>query len=229
MRENDKGFFLFFDWIDDLDHSDAADAWAVVKALCGYYREGINPVEAIDGPMRVVVSIMFHQIKRAERISAQRAQNARDTNEKKKAKEEILRTQSERRANAERTLCDATEYRILNTSSFTHSIASARTCEGNEDGAADDADGDLLPPGARHELEQHLKEDVKREYLGGTLGRGRVLLSGEQFDKLCDELSRDELEKYIGVVADCEESGKHYTNKTHYQAIMEMARADRRV
>ena len=38
-----------------------------------------------------------------------------------------------------------------------------------------------------------------------------------------------ELEKYIGVIADCEESGKHYTNKTHYQAIIDMAREDRRV
>lgn len=221
MRENEKGFFLFFDWIDDLDHSDAADAWAVVKALCGYYREGINPVEAIDGPMRVVVSIMFHQIKRREAISEVR----RNAVNSRYGKFVVQNATKGDFVEHERT----TEYSILNTSSFTHSIASARTCEGNEDGAADEDAGDLLPPGARRELEQHLMEDVKREYLGGTLGRGRVLLSGEQLDKLCDELSRDELEKYIGVIADCEESGKHYTNKTHYQAIIDMAREDRRV
>ena len=223
MRENEKGFFLFFDWIDDLDHSDPADAWAVVKALCGYYREGINPVEAIDGPMRVVVSIMFHQIKRAEKISEVR----REAGQKGGfATAKVSKSQQERDLPQQKS---ATEYSILNTSSFTHSIASARTCKGNEDGAAADGEGDLLPPETRRELEQHLKEEAKREYLGGTLGRGRVLLSGEQFDKLCDELSHAELEKYIGVIADCEESGKHYTNKTHYQAIMEMARADRRV
>ena len=68
-REKKKGFCLFFDWVDDLDNLEGADAWAVVKALCGYYREGTNPVEAVAGPLRVAVSIMFHQIKRGEKIS----------------------------------------------------------------------------------------------------------------------------------------------------------------
>lgn len=76
-REKKKGFCLFFDWVDDLDNLEGADAWAVVKALCGYYREGTNPVEAVAGPLRVIVSIMFHQIKRGERVSEARSEAGR--------------------------------------------------------------------------------------------------------------------------------------------------------
>lgn len=113
--------------------------------------------------------------------------------------------------------------------SFVHSSACARTCEENEDDERNEVDADPLPSGARLELERHLKEETKRKYLGGELGRGLVLLSTEQFNKICDELSYDEIHKYIGIVADCEENGQHYTKKTHYQAIMEMAQADRRM
>ena len=66
-------------------------------------------------------------------------------------------------------------------------------------------------------------------YMGGTLGGGVVLLSQEQFEDLCDKLSYDELNKYIGIVRDCELAGQHYKKKTHYQAILDMAKKDRRV
>jgi hypothetical protein len=72
-------------------------------------------------------------------------------------------------------------------------------------------------------------EDLQLEYLGGTLGGGVVLLSKEQFADLCDRLSIEELNKYIGIVRDCELNGKPYTRKTHYQAILDMVKKDRRV
>ena len=74
----------------------------------------------------------------------------------------------------------------------------------------------------------HSREEAKMRYLGGTLGRGVVMLSDEQFDSLLDELSPDEFDKYVGIVADMELSGKHYKKKTHYQAILDMAAKDRR-
>ena len=73
------------------------------------------------------------------------------------------------------------------------------------------------------------REEAKLKYLGGTLGKGVVMLSDEQFEDLCDKLSFDELNKYIGIVADCELNGKPYKKKTHYQAILEMANKDRKV
>ena len=73
------------------------------------------------------------------------------------------------------------------------------------------------------------KERVKLKYLGGKLGKGVVMLSDEQLDSLLDELSIEEFDKYVSIVADCELSGQHYTKKTHYDAIMDMVRKDRRV
>jgi len=71
------------------------------------------------------------------------------------------------------------------------------------------------------------KDREKRELLGGTLGCGVVMLSEEERDKLLSELSIDEFNHYVSVVRDCELKGLKFTKKTHYQAIMEMATADR--
>ena len=70
--------------------------------------------------------------------------------------------------------------------------------------------------------------DARLTYLGGTLGGGVVMLTEEQFNDLCDKLSHDELNKYIGIVRDCEKNGQHFRKKTHYQAILEMVAKDRR-
>ena len=73
------------------------------------------------------------------------------------------------------------------------------------------------------------RERVKLKYLGGTLGQNVVMLSDEQFDDLCDRLSYEELNKYIGIVAECEKNGQHFKKKTHYQAILDMVNKDRRI
>ena len=72
-------------------------------------------------------------------------------------------------------------------------------------------------------------EDTKRKMLGGELGKGVVFLSQEQMDDLLDKLSIEEFDHYVGVVADCILKGKPYKKKTHYQAILDMAVADRKV
>ena len=72
-------------------------------------------------------------------------------------------------------------------------------------------------------------EDKKRRSLGGEIGKGVVMLSDEQMHDLLDKLSLEEFDYYVGVVADCILSGKQYKRKTHYQAILDMAMADRRI
>lgn len=67
----------------------------------------------------------------------------------------------------------------------------------------------------------------KQKLMGGTLGKGVVFLSDEQIDDLLEKLSTDEFDRYVSVVADCELKGKHF-GKSHYQAILDMAEADRR-
>lgn len=73
------------------------------------------------------------------------------------------------------------------------------------------------------------REDQKRTLLQGNLGKGVVLLSQEQMDDLLDKLSLEEFDHYVGVVADCILKGKPFKRKTHYQAILDMATADRRI
>ena len=73
------------------------------------------------------------------------------------------------------------------------------------------------------------REEEKQKLLGGTLGKGVVMLSNEQIDSLLDQLSFDEFNKYVNIVAECELNGKPYKKKTHYQAILDMAKADRKV
>ena len=72
-------------------------------------------------------------------------------------------------------------------------------------------------------------ENARRSYLQGSLGGGVVLLSREQTDDLLERLSVEEFDKYVGIVRDNELSGKHYRKKTHYQAILDMATADRKL
>ena len=72
-------------------------------------------------------------------------------------------------------------------------------------------------------------EEAKMRYLGGTLGKGVVMLSDEQIEDLLDKLSIEEFNKYVEIVADCELNGKPYKKKTHYQAILDMAKNDRRI
>lgn len=74
-----------------------------------------------------------------------------------------------------------------------------------------------------------LKEETKRKYLGGSLGKGVVLLSDEQINDLLEKLSIEEFDHYVSVVADCELSGKPFKKKTHYKAILDMAAKDRGV
>ena len=78
-------------------------------------------------------------------------------------------------------------------------------------------------------LSAERKDELKLEFMGGSLGGGFVLLSEAQIDDLLDRLSLDEFNKYVGIVRDMERNGKHYKRKSHYQAILDMVAKDRKV
>jgi predicted phage replisome organizer len=80
-----------------------------------------------------------------------------------------------------------------------------------------------------HSINHSTRESLKLKYLGGSLGGDVVMLSDEQFESLCDMLSLEELDKYIGIVRDCERNGKRFKKKSHYQAIVDMVEKDRKV
>ena len=72
-------------------------------------------------------------------------------------------------------------------------------------------------------------EEDKMTFLGGELGQGVVMLSQKQIDDLLEKLSLEEFDHYVRVVAECIQSGKQFKRKTHYQAILDMAMADRKI
>ena len=72
-------------------------------------------------------------------------------------------------------------------------------------------------------------EETKRKMLGGELGQGVVFLSNAQMDSLLEKLSLEEFNHYVSVVAECILKGKPFRKKTHYQAILDMAAADRKL
>lgn len=72
---NNKGFCMFFDWVEDLDYLPAEDAWKVTKALANYFKNGVNPVENGESHLKFALSIMFHQIKRQEEQSETNRRN----------------------------------------------------------------------------------------------------------------------------------------------------------
>ena len=109
--------------------------------------------------------------------------------------------------------------------SFTHSLSACaheqgRDCDDISDGGGS---SDEKPPDGGG------KESAKLKLLGGKLGKGAVMLSDEQFEYLADNLSLDELSKYIGIVADCELNGKRFRKKSHFQAILDMVKKDRQL
>lgn len=70
--------------------------------------------------------------------------------------------------------------------------------------------------------------ECRRRYLGG-IGKNVVFLSDEQMADLLDQMSIEEFDYYVGVVAESELKGHHYKKKTHYQAILDMVAKDRKV
>lgn len=128
-------------------------------------------------------------------------------------------TQCNATRNVTVTRCNATEEEEEEREKEIHSLTLSREREKNgseETGAVENSAAGVT-------------EEQKQRLLGGELGGGVIMLSGEQFDSLCELLSFDELNKYIAIVRDCELSGRKFKRKTHYQAILDMARKDRAV
>lgn len=103
--------------------------------------------------------------------------------------------------------------------SINHSDVTAYIQRKVEESELEGADADAY--------KKELQEGLKLKYMGGTLGQGIIFMSDEQFSDLCDKLDIDEIEKYFGIIVDCERRGKHYKKKSHYQAVLDMAAKDR--
>lgn len=206
---NKKGFWLFYDWIDDLEYLDGADAWKIIKAICEYYRDGVNPIDNVDERLKVIASIIFRQIKRGEEISEQRSEagkngvfakvclNKSKQNLKNDTFAKVCLNKNQKITEKELLSKQnvATNY-LLHDTNYNNSFSLSNT------------------------------ESRQLKLVKGTLGKGKLFLSDDQLNDLCSKLSLDELEHYANAIIRSEEKG-HYFGKTHYEAILEMANQDR--
>lgn len=141
-----------------------------------------------------------------------------DAYEKKKERDRLY--QAERRA-AQRALIEKSS----DTSSYVASLEEER----EEDKEKEEEIHSFIQEKSDSDSSFFFAEEAKRKVIGGELGKGVVMLSDEQLNDLLEKLSLDEFDHYVSVVADCILSGKRYTKKTHYQAILDMAMADRKI
>lgn len=137
-----------------------------------------------------------------------------DAYEKKKERDRKL--QAERRARQKALIAQSSDNRLT-------------SCDSSSDIAVTEEEVEEEKEKESHSFIHSAREEAKMKYMGGTLGRGVVMLSTEQMESLLEELSLEEFDKYVTIVADMELSGKHYRKKSHYQAILDMAAKDRRV
>lgn len=116
--------------------------------------------------------------------------------------------------------CHAIEERRENIEySFNHSLTHAR--ENDED-----FEGDVENSADNFEAALAERRECQRRHLQG-IGKGVVMLSDDEIGVLLEEISLDEFDKYVAIIAECELSGKHFKRKTHFRAILDMAKKDR--
>jgi predicted phage replisome organizer len=135
---------------------------------------------------------------------------------------------AQQRSRARRKLLQSAESESSDLSCDSH--VTVTQCHDTEEEGEGDSEKEIhsFVHSAR-EQSPAVKESAKMRYLGGTLGKGVVMLSDDQWEDLCNKLSVEEIDKYIGIVAECELNGQRYKKKTHYQAILDMAMKDRKI
>lgn len=65
------------------------------------------------------------------------------------------------------------------------------------------------------------------EYFEGTLGKGVVFMTEEQWADLLDKLSIDEVNKYVPRLADYIINNPQKTIYSHYKTILKWVKEDR--
>ncbi len=73
MKQNEKGYCIFYDWLDALRCLDRAVAADIIFAIGDYYTKGKDPTADFDGPVAAIVRMMLDQIKRAEATAAKKS------------------------------------------------------------------------------------------------------------------------------------------------------------
>ena len=156
---------MFFDWVEALDHlEDSTGAWKIVKALSEYFRNGTNPVEDLNGNLRVVAELMYHQILRLETRSAAKRKAAEATNIKRQLNKpaHAVHTQSNAvhaQNVAVQTQCDDT---ITKTKTITNTKTNINTTTTTTDTAHTCAREEITKQPTVYEVKKYFEDSSPR-------------------------------------------------------------------
>lgn len=215
-RAGRPSWFKFFLSIKPLlDAVPDESAGKAIKAALAYFEDRTHEVSGLDPLALALFTSLKPYIDDSYADFARRVENGRAGGRPPKPTETNgnhhlpLRTEEE---------VEEDEEAEDRSCSFNHSVSERK----NFSEFSTDLSTDPSP-------ELYTIEETKRKVLNGTLGKGVVLLSDAQMDDLLDKLSIEEFDRYVEIVADMELSGRRYTKKTHYQAILDMAMHDRKI
>lgn len=223
-RAGRPSWFKFFLSIKPLlDAVPDESAGKAIKAALAYFEDRTHEVSSLDPLALALFTSLKPYIDDSYADFARRVENGRTGGRPPKPTEtngnHYLPLQTEEEVEEDEEAEDRSY-------SFNHSVSQRNNFSGfSTDFSTDLSTSQSTEPSP----ELYTAEETKRRVLNGTLGRGVVLLSDAQMDDLLDKLSIEEFDRYVEIVADMELSGRRYTKKTHYQAILDMAYKDRRV
>ena len=87
MKNNERGFCIFYDWVESLEFLPRESVGDILFALRDYYTEGEDTSERFEGAERALVKMMLAQIRRAEARGA-RVEYSTETNTETETKAE---------------------------------------------------------------------------------------------------------------------------------------------
>ncbi len=202
---------MFFDWVDDLDQCNDADAWKIVKAIKEYYVTGENPVDLVKKPLKATMAMIYHQIQRGEDIRKKRSDagqqggNAKANKNFAQANENFAKANSSKQkfSQANENLLKQNVPTITDTNTITDTV---------------------------YPSDIQKKKNIKKEKASPKA----PLHAYGEFNNVM--LTDEELEKLKGKFNDCEErietlssyiasTGKKY--KSHYATILNWAKRDK--
>ena len=223
------GIMLYFDMLEPLGMLSDGDRGRLLMAMLAYGQDGSKP--DFEGTLRIVWSFVQHKLDRdAENYDASKIQRQYAAFCKKRKgiwmprisfEEWILMTDEERKR-----AVDPVEARNPSTSTSTATTTTAAAA-GNRQPSSDNhhlsAAADSHQP-----TEEETAAAAYRElkYFQGELGKGVVMLSEEQVEKLLDTMGLDAFDHYVSKLANfIIKNGASV--KSHYETILKWWRVDR--
>ena len=229
------GIMLYFDILEPIRMLSDEDKGRLLIAMLEYGRDGVVPT--LDGPLGIVWSFVHPLIdKDGQRYDDMKLQREYAAFCKKRKRiwmpkiafdDWVVMTEDERQRAVDPVLSRNPTTTSTAIATSTDNVQPQRTTNN------DNIQLQLQHTTANHNLHLHNDEDDDAEaaayrqlkYFQGELGKGVVILSDEQVDRLLESLGLDAFDHYVSKLANFIIKNKANV-ASHYDTIMKWWRAD---